>query len=109
MMCNDLLKEIEAEVMGKTAGESQIHVRVQQRNGRKCWTLIEGLNSDMDIKGLLKMMRKKFSCNGNIQKDKTTGESVVQLTGNHRDKVKHLFTVKLKIVDADDLVIHGAT
>ena len=31
-----------------------IHIRVQQRNGRKCLTLIHGLANDLDLKKIIR-------------------------------------------------------
>ena len=37
---------------------NQIHLRIQQRNGRKCITLIQGLPDDLDLKKILKALKK---------------------------------------------------
>lgn len=106
---NDFLKEIEAEVIGKITGATQVHLRVQQRNNRKCWTLIEGIDGDGDVnmKSLLKTMKKKFSCNGSIQKGSDGTGLIIQLQGDHRIDAEHLLVKKLKIFNAEDVVIHG--
>ena len=49
---------------GKDA--SYIHIRVQKRNGRKCITTVSGLNPELDLKKILKAVKKEFSCNGNV-------------------------------------------
>jgi len=104
---NDFLKEIEAEVIGEVIGASQVHVRVQQRSARKRLTIIENLSDDIDIKGLLKRMRKKFSCTGSLQKDKKSGGTIIQLTGDQRKAIKLFLVDELRIVNARDLILHG--
>jgi len=74
---------------------SNIHVRVQQRNGRKCWTLIEGLASDFNLRKILRSLKKEFQTNGTVLDSDTHGE-VLQLQGDHRDKIKQFF-IKYKI------------
>jgi len=34
---------------------NQVHIRVQQRNGRKCITTVAGLGEDLDMKKILKV------------------------------------------------------
>ena len=102
---NDFLKQLEADVVGKVTGTTQVHVRVQQRNKRKCWTLIEGLDEkEHELKPILKSMKKKFSCDGSIQNK--TEDPILQLTGDQRENVVP-FLRKLGI-DEDDIVIHGS-
>lgn len=46
-----------------------IHIRYQQRNGRKSLTTIEGLNHYLDehqTEKLLRAFKKEFCCNGQI-------------------------------------------
>jgi len=35
-----------------------IHIRVQQRNGRKCITTVQGLNQELDMKKIVKAIKK---------------------------------------------------
>ena len=95
---------------GKAAfGHAKIHIRIQQRNGRKCITTIQGLENDLDLKRICKAMKRAFNCNGSIAEDEEMGE-IVQLQGDQRQNVKE-WLVEQEIVnrtDADDrLVIHG--
>jgi translation initiation factor SUI1 len=39
-------------------GRGKIHVRIQQRNGRKCITTIQGLDEDLDLGRMMKNMKK---------------------------------------------------
>lgn len=70
-----------ADAEEESGDQSKVHIRVQQRNGRKCITLIEGLADDLDVKRICKAFKKNFSCNGAVTKDEEMGE-VIQLSGD---------------------------
>mmetsp|Transcript_28451 Transcript_28451/g.65090 ORF Transcript_28451/g.65090 Transcript_28451/m.65090 type:complete len:123 (-) Transcript_28451:217-585(-) len=84
--------------------EDKIHVRVQQRNGRKCITTVQGLADDLDIKRICKAFKKNFSCNGAVQKDEEG--DVIQLSGDQRTNVRD-FLVDQQICLTDSIVLHG--
>ena len=65
---------------------SLIHIRVQQRNGRKCITTIQGLDAQLDLKKILKAIKKAECCNGTVVTDDDMGE-VLQFQGDQRDAV----------------------
>lgn len=88
---------------GKSSGN--VHVRVQQRNGRKSITTIQGLNQELDLKLILKELKKNFNCNGSIVEDKELG-TIVQLQGDQRECVKK-FLLEEELVTKDKLKIHG--
>jgi translation initiation factor 1 len=88
-----------------SATEDKVHVRVQQRSGRKCITTVAGLAEDLDIKRICKAFKKNFSCNGAVQKDEEAGE-VIQLSGDQRTNVKE-FLVDQEICHAENIVLHG--
>lgn len=83
-----------------------VHVRVQQRNGRKCITTVAGLADDLDIKRICKAFRKNFSCNGALQKDEETNGDVIQLSGDQRTQVMD-FLVDQEICHKEEIVLHG--
>lgn len=93
-----------ADEKGGTQGE-KVHVRVQQRNGRKCITTVAGLADDLDVKRICKAFKKNFSCNGALQKDEEDKE-VIQLSGDQRTNVKE-FLVDQEICHSDTIVLHG--
>ena len=93
-----------ADEPGASQGE-KVHVRVQQRNGRKCITTVAGLADDLDIKRICKAFKKNFSCNGAVQKDEDDSE-VIQLSGDQRTNVKE-FLVDQEICHSDAIVLHG--
>ena len=55
----------EDEISGGNA--KLIHIRVQQRNGRKCITTVQGLDSQLDLKKILKAIKKAECCNGSAR------------------------------------------
>lgn len=90
---------------GGVSEEEKIHVRVQQRNGRKCITTVVGLADDLDVKRICKAFKKNFSCNGAVQKDLEVGD-VIQLSGDQRTNVKD-FLVDQEICHSMSVVLHG--
>uniref|UniRef100_A0A7S4JEG6 SUI1 domain-containing protein n=1 Tax=Odontella aurita TaxID=265563 RepID=A0A7S4JEG6_9STRA len=83
----------------------KVHVRVQQRNGRKCITTVAGLADDLDVKRICKAFKKNFSCNGAVQKDEDSGE-VIQLSGDQRTNVME-FLEDQEICTKGEVVLHG--
>ncbi|KAJ5288559.1 eukaryotic translation initiation factor SUI1 [Penicillium angulare] len=71
--------------------ENYIHIRIQQRNGRKTLTTVQGLPAKYDQKKILKRMKGLYACNGNIVKDEEMGE-VIQLQGDQRKDVHDFLT-----------------
>ncbi|KAH9966587.1 eukaryotic translation initiation factor 1 [Russula dissimulans] len=63
-----------------------IHIRIQQRNGRKTLTTLQGLPKQYDAKKILKAFKKEFACNGTIVDSEEMGE-VLQLQGDQRTKI----------------------
>ncbi|TDL24810.1 eukaryotic translation initiation factor SUI1 [Rickenella mellea] len=63
-----------------------IHIRIQQRNGRKTLTILEGLSKDYNLKKILKVFKKNFACNGTLVEHEEFGE-IIQLQGDHRQKI----------------------
>ena len=55
-----------------------IHIRSQQRNGRKCITTVTGLSAKLDLKKIQKAIKKEHCCNGTVLKDEETGTEVLQ-------------------------------
>lgn len=85
-----------------------VHIRIQQRNGRKTLTTIEGIPSRFDLKKVLKVIKKQFACNGTIVKDERVGE-VIQLQGDQRNAVKDFLVDKEKGLEIDPktIKVHG--
>eukprot|EP01056_Protomagalhaensia_sp_Gyna25_P005326 Protomagalhaensia_sp_Gyna_25__5325@NODE_66_length_5710_cov_131_847117_g49_i0_p9_GENE_NODE_66_length_5710_cov_131_847117_g49_i0NODE_66_length_5710_cov_131_847117_g49_i0_p9_ORF_typecomplete_len102_score21_09SUI1/PF01253_22/1_1e27_NODE_66_length_5710_cov_131_847117_g49_i053785683 len=89
-----------------TSGSSHIHIRVQQRNGRKSLTTVQGLDPQLDPKKIVRALKKRFNCNGTVVIDAELG-SIIQLQGDQRASVKS-FLIGEYIVTEDQLRIHGA-
>jgi translation initiation factor 1 len=84
---------------------SKVHLRIQQRTGRKCITIIQGLASDLDSAKIAKYLKKEFKCNGSITNDVDYGE-IIQLSGDQRANVREFF-IDQEICHEDQIVIHG--
>lgn len=69
---------------------------VQQRNGRKTLTTVQGVPTEYDQKRILRALKKDFACNGTIVKDEEMGE-VIQLQGDQRVKVMEFLSTQLNI------------
>mmetsp|Transcript_11452 Transcript_11452/g.20221 ORF Transcript_11452/g.20221 Transcript_11452/m.20221 type:complete len:120 (-) Transcript_11452:519-878(-) len=89
----------------ETADEEGVHIRVQQRNGKKSLTTVQGLKQAYDYKKVLKELKKEFCCNGTVVDDQELGQ-VIQLQGDQRKNVQD-FLLKNKLVKKDQLKIHG--
>lgn len=68
-----------------------IHIRIQQRNGRKTITTLQGVPTEYDPKKLLKAFKKEFACNGSLVQDEEMGQ-VIQLQGDQRTKILAMLT-----------------
>ncbi|TFY81702.1 hypothetical protein EWM64_g2307 [Hericium alpestre] len=73
------------------AQQNYIHIRIQQRNGRKTLTTLQGLPREYDAKKLLKAFKKEFACNGTLVDDEEMGQ-VIQLQGDQRTKISNFLT-----------------
>ncbi|KAI0034529.1 translation initiation factor SUI1 [Vararia minispora EC-137] len=71
--------------------QNYIHIRIQQRNGRKTLTTLQGLPKEYDAKKLLKAFKKEFACNGTLVDDQEMGQ-VIQLQGDQRTKMANFLT-----------------
>ncbi|KAG6831172.1 hypothetical protein H0H92_012312 [Tricholoma furcatifolium] len=87
-----------------------IHIRIQQRNGRKTLTTLQGLpkrefpadltacfgadpclKKEYDMKKILKAFKKEFACNGTLVEDEKMGQ-VIQLQGDQRAHIFNFLT-----------------
>ena len=94
----------------------KIHVRVQQRNGRKCTTSIEGLHlipfpgdkfKGIDFKKILRNMKRNFKCNGATRHDKKSNTTVIQLQGDQSKNIQSWLVDFANLCKDDQIVIHG--
>ena len=85
-----------------------VHVRIQQRKGRKTLTTIQGLKAEHDVlEAIVKAFKKEFACGVRLTPDPEHGK-VLQLQGDQRNKVcAWLSDPKIGLVRADQLKVHG--
>lgn len=69
----DPFAEANAEDSGAGTKE-YVHVRVQQRNGRKSLTTVQGLKKEFSYSKILKDLKKEFCCNGTVVEDPELGQ-----------------------------------
>ncbi len=87
------------------ASQNYIHIRIQQRNGRKTLTTIQGLPKELNFKKLATSLKRKLCCNGTVIEDVDLGK-VIQLQGDQRTNVSD-FLLKEKICAKKTIKIHG--
>ena len=83
-----------------SAGKNKIHIRIKQRNGRKCITTIEGLK-DLKLQLIKQQMKNTFHCNGAVQSD-----GCIMLFGDQRVNAKK-FLIDNSIATEIDILMHG--
>uniref|UniRef100_A0A5F9DSZ7 SUI1 domain-containing protein n=1 Tax=Oryctolagus cuniculus TaxID=9986 RepID=A0A5F9DSZ7_RABIT len=89
--------------------EDYIHLRIQQRNGRRTLTTVQGITDDYDLKKkkTVKAFKKKSACNGTAIERPEYGE-VIQLQGNQRKSIRQ-FLAETGLAKDDQLKVHGHT
>ncbi|GAB4846197.1 hypothetical protein Ancab_025194 [Ancistrocladus abbreviatus] len=100
----DPFADANAEDSGAGAKE-YVHIRTQQRNGRKSLTTVQGLKKEFSYSKILKDLKKEFCCNGTVVQDPELGQ-VIQLQGDQRKNVS-TFLVQAGIVKKEHIKIHG--
>ena len=87
------------------AVESHVHIRVQQRTGKKMLTTIQGLPEDLDSKKVLKYFKDTFHCGGKVSVTQDLG-TIIMLQGDQRKDI-YDFLVSQEIVSKEKITIHG--
>ncbi|RWW10479.1 hypothetical protein GW17_00025976 [Ensete ventricosum] len=54
-----------------------VHIRIQQRNGRKSLTTVQGLKKEFSYNKILKDLKREFCCNGTVVQDPELGQVIV--------------------------------
>ena len=54
----DPFAEDEGKTKGTSGTDGYIHIRIQQRNGRKTLTTVQGINPEFDLKKIVKVAKK---------------------------------------------------
>jgi translation initiation factor 1 len=78
---------------------------MQQRNGRKSLTTVQGLPEAFDYKKILKALKKEYCCNGTVIEDEELGK-VLQLQGDQRKNVS-AFLLDNQLCKKDQVKVHG--
>ena len=71
-------------------GMTDVVIRIQQRNGRKSITTVQGLFEKLDFDRLAKEFRKRWGC-ASIVIDSESSGSIIQLQGDQREKLRQFF------------------
>ncbi|XP_041467405.1 eukaryotic translation initiation factor 1-like [Lytechinus variegatus] len=87
------------------AADKKVHIRIQQRNGRKTLTTIQGIDDAYDLKRILKVCKKEFACNGTVVDHPEYGQ-VIQLQGDQRTHINDFLT-KVGICKKTQVQVHG--
>jgi translation initiation factor 1 len=95
----------EAKESDAPGTKEYVHIRIQQRNGKKSLTTVQGLKKEFSYEKILKDLKKEFCCNGNVVNCKDLGK-IIQLQGDQRKNVSH-FLVHANLVRMDSIKIHG--
>ncbi|KAJ0578741.1 putative SUI1 domain, YjgF/YER057c/UK114 family, RutC-like superfamily, SUI1 domain superfamily [Helianthus annuus] len=82
----DPFADVEQDSGGGAGVKEYVHIRIQQRNGRKSLTTVQGLKKELSYEKILKDLKKEFCCNGTVVQDKELGK-VIQLQGDQRKNV----------------------
>ena len=96
---------IEEELTTGTRGQ-KVHLRIQSRTIRKSIMTITGLEYDLDLKRIVKYLKKNLRCNGAVVQSKDYGD-IIQLQGDHREAVKQ-FLIDMEICNDSQIIVHGA-
>lgn len=67
--------------MDSSAGSKDyVHIRIQQRNGRKSLTTVQGLKKEFSYNKILKDLKKEFCCNGTVVQDPELGQVMLNVS-----------------------------
>jgi len=83
----------------------RVHIRYQQRSGRKGVTLVVGLRSTLRLKKLVNAMKREWATGATIVEHEKIGP-IIQLQGDRR-RVVGPFLSALNVVEASQVTVHG--
>lgn len=64
--------------------QQKIEVKVEKRKYGKNYTVIKGINKDVNLNEIIKKLKAKFACGG------TTKDGRIELQGDHKNKAKNM-------------------
>lgn len=82
-----------------------VHIRVQQRNGRKAITTIQGLDPRLNFNRINRELKDRWGCNGTVIVDKSFG-TIIQLQGNWSEKITE-FLLGERLASRNTLKVHS--
>ncbi|WP_198359674.1 SUI1 family translation initiation factor, partial [Streptomyces fildesensis] len=85
MSHTDIQSELLDSINSLKETEEYVHIRVQQRNGKKSLTTVQGLSAQYSIADIMKDLRKQLCCNGTAVAHPEMGK-VIQLQGDQRKR-----------------------
>ncbi|CAK0853880.1 unnamed protein product [Prorocentrum cordatum] len=96
---------------GKDDGRAKVHIRMQQRNGRKSWTTVQGFPEQVrlpktgrvlpvNFEKILQHLKKTFKTNGTLIYDAEHG-TIIQLQGDIRKEVAEFLVVATALISKD--------
>merc|ERR1712048_1187490 len=102
----------------KDDGKSKVHIRMQQRNGRKSWTTVAGFPErvklpksgrelPVDFDKILRALKKTFKTNGVLIRDPEHG-IIIQVQGDIRKDIAAFFLDATGLITKDQIMIHGS-
>jgi translation initiation factor 1 len=91
---------------GVTSKSNQIHIRNQQRNGKKSITSVSGFGMNTNLVPIMKTLKKQLATSAHIQEDDEFGK-VLCVQGDFRDAIAK-FLVEQDLCDRSQIKIHGA-
>ena len=84
---------------------TMVHINFQQRTTRKCITIIQGLDEDLDFDKLAKYFKKTWHCAAALKESEEYG-TVIQVQGDIRKSVAQFF-IDEGIARKEEIKIHG--
>mmetsp|Transcript_85182 Transcript_85182/g.224650 ORF Transcript_85182/g.224650 Transcript_85182/m.224650 type:complete len:113 (-) Transcript_85182:109-447(-) len=96
----------------------KVHIRMQQRNGRKSWTIVTGMPNEVklpksgrtlevDFDKILRSLKKTFKTNGLLIHNEDHG-MIIQLQGDIRKDIATFLIEHTALVTKDMVMIHGS-
>uniref|UniRef100_A0A5S6Q2R3 SUI1 domain-containing protein n=1 Tax=Trichuris muris TaxID=70415 RepID=A0A5S6Q2R3_TRIMR len=61
-----------------------IHIRIQQRTGRKTITTVQGIALEYDLKKIVRYLKKEYNCNGTVVEHPSMAKSYSSLVTSDR-------------------------
>jgi translation initiation factor 1 len=101
----DIFNKFNENIKKNKIYNQDVHIRLQQRNGRKSLTTVQGLNYRYDHEKILKSLKKEFCCNGCVIENSSLG-IIIQLQGDQRQNTMNFF-IRERVSEKKKIKIHG--